>query len=280
MEESSHVLRDRRWLLSWGEVPAARKNCPALDVVHALHIRAWWLTLRNSLVREYTKCCRCVDVGGLDWVPATVPIVAHRRGDRLRHPVQGESGTKEVIRRRDVAPRVPLLTQVRGQPHWGVVEAIANCLRLGRLNRAVAALRRIPAAGHRQIRTLDIGELRVIHRGCEVRLQCGEMDPDHRLGMVERKECGHPCPKVVAARSIAGIPELGHELMPALRHVAIIDADLGWTRRKSISGQGRYDYVEVAEHRQHVHIVEETARPAVRKDKRYTVAGCRTLAHE
>src|SRR5439155_11032553 len=133
---------------------------------------------------------------------------------------------------------------------------------------------------HRQIRTLPIGQLRVIHCGCEVRLQCGEVYPDHRLRMVERKERGHSSPKVVAARSIAGIPKLGHELMPALRDVAIIDADLGWTRRKPISGQGRYHYVEVAEHRQHVHIVEETARPAVCEDERYTPAGCRTLAHE
>src|SRR5207247_1416902 len=70
------------------------------------------------------------------------------------------------------------------------------------------------------------------------------------------------------------------EQMPALRDVAIIDADLGWTWRKSISGQGRYHYVEVAEHRQHVHIVQETARPAVSEDKRHPLAGCRTLAHE
>src|SRR5437868_15036576 len=98
--------------------------------------------------------------------------------------------------------------------------------------------------------------------------------------MIERKQRGHAGPKVVAARSIAGIPKLGHELMPALRDVAIIDADLRWTRRKSISGQGRYDDVEVAEHRQHVHIVEEAARPAVRQDERHPLAGCRTLAHE
>src|SRR5947209_1457383 len=104
------------------------------------------------------------------------------------------------------------------------------------------------------------------------------MNPDHRLRMIERKQSSHAGPKIVAARSIAGIPELGHELMPALRDVAIIDADLGWTRRKSVSGQRRYDYVEVAEHRQHVHIVEETARPAVREDKRHALAGCRTLA--
>src|SRR5205823_4224284 len=106
------------------------------------------------------------------------------------------------------------------------------------------------------------------------------MYPNHRLRMIERKERSYPSSEIVAARSIAGIPELGHELMPALRNVAIIDADLGWTRRKSISGQGRYDYVEVAEHRQHVHIVEETTRPPVREDERHPLAGCRTLAHE
>ena len=68
--------------------------------------------------------------------------------------------------------------------------------------------------------------------------------------------------------------------MPALRDVAIIDTDHGWTWRKSISGQRRYDYVEVAEHRQHVHIVEETARPAVCEDERHTPARCRTLVHK
>src|SRR5262245_15232352 len=106
------------------------------------------------------------------------------------------------------------------------------------------------------------------------------MYPDHRLRMVERKQCGHTSSKVVAARSKTGIAKLRHEAMPTLRDVAIIDADLGWTRRKSISWQGRYDYVEVTEHRQHVYIVEETARPAVREDERYTLAGCRALAHE
>src|SRR5438094_444921 len=98
--------------------------------------------------------------------------------------------------------------------------------------------------------------------------------------MIERKERGHPSSKIVAARSIAGVPELGHEPMPALRDVAIIDADLGWPRRKSISGQGRYDYFEVAEHRQHFDIVEKTARPAVGEDKGHPLAGCRTVADE
>src|SRR5437762_10523393 len=106
------------------------------------------------------------------------------------------------------------------------------------------------------------------------------MYPDHRLGIVERKECSHASAEVVAARSVARISKLGHEPVPTLRDVAIIDADLGWTRRKSISGQRRYDYVEVAEHRQHVHIFEETARPTMREDERHTFAGCRTLAHE
>jgi hypothetical protein len=32
-EEGGQIRCDRRWILSRGEVPAARKDCPALDVV-------------------------------------------------------------------------------------------------------------------------------------------------------------------------------------------------------------------------------------------------------
>jgi hypothetical protein len=32
-EEGGQVPRDRRWFLNRGEVSAARKDCPALDVV-------------------------------------------------------------------------------------------------------------------------------------------------------------------------------------------------------------------------------------------------------
>ena len=32
-EEGGQIACDCRWFLSRGEVPAARKNCPALDVV-------------------------------------------------------------------------------------------------------------------------------------------------------------------------------------------------------------------------------------------------------
>jgi len=32
-EEGGQIACDRRWFLSRGEVPAARKDCPALDVV-------------------------------------------------------------------------------------------------------------------------------------------------------------------------------------------------------------------------------------------------------
>jgi hypothetical protein len=37
-EESGQVSCDRRRFLRRGEVPAARKDCPTLDVVHALQI--------------------------------------------------------------------------------------------------------------------------------------------------------------------------------------------------------------------------------------------------
>src|SRR4029077_18246483 len=98
-EERGQVLCDRRRFLNWGEVPAAGKDCPALDVVHALQIRARRLALENGLVREDTERRGRTDVRGVDRVPAIVPIVAHRRGDGLRHPVQGERGAEEIVGR-------------------------------------------------------------------------------------------------------------------------------------------------------------------------------------
>jgi hypothetical protein len=52
LEESCQVSGDRRWFFSRGEVSAARRDCPALDVVQALQIRARRLALGNGLVRE------------------------------------------------------------------------------------------------------------------------------------------------------------------------------------------------------------------------------------
>src|SRR5271157_1209443 len=98
--------------------------------------------------------------------------------------------------------------------------------------------------------------------------------------MVQRKDRRHPRPKIIAARTIAGIPKLGHEPVPALRDVLVIDADLGWAQRESIAGQGGHDHVEVLKHRQHVHVVEETARPAVREDEGHASAGRGTLVYE
>jgi len=63
--------------------------------------------------------------------------------------------------------------------------------------------------------------------------------------MVQRKDRRHPGPKVITARSIAGIPKLRHEPVPTLGDVPIVDADLGWTRRETIPGQGGYDHVKV-----------------------------------
>ena len=77
MEEGGQIPRDRRWFLNRGEVPAVRKDRPALDVVHALQIRTRRLALGNGLVRKDTKRCRRADAGGIDRVPAIVPIVAH-----------------------------------------------------------------------------------------------------------------------------------------------------------------------------------------------------------
>ena len=86
-EESGQVLCDCCRFLSRSKMPAARKDCPSLDVVHALQIRARWLTLGNGLVREDTKCRGRADVGAIDRIPTIVPIVTHRRGDGLGDPV-------------------------------------------------------------------------------------------------------------------------------------------------------------------------------------------------
>src|SRR5580704_9905361 len=129
-EERGQVSCDRRRFLHWSEVPATGKDCPTLDVVQALQIRARWLAFGNGLVSEDTERRGGTDERGVDRVPEIVPIVAHRRGDGLRDPVQGERSAEEVVGRRDVAPRVPLLAEVCGQPRRGVVQSIADGLRL------------------------------------------------------------------------------------------------------------------------------------------------------
>ena len=98
--------------------------------------------------------------------------------------------------------------------------------------------------------------------------------------MVHCKQRRHPGTEIIAARTIAGIPQFGHEPVPALRDVPVIDADLRWARRESIPGQRGHDHVEVLEHWQHVQVVEETAGPAVREDEWHTTAGCGALVHK
>src|SRR5205807_6697900 len=90
----------------------------------------------------------------------------------------------------------------------------------------------------------------------------------------------HPGPKVITARTVAGISKLRHEPVPALRDVPVVDADLGWTRRETISRQGGHDHVEVLEHRQHADVIKETAGPAVRENERHTPTCCRTLVNK
>jgi hypothetical protein len=98
------------------------------------------------------------------------------------------------------------------------------------------------------------------------------MNADDRLWMVKRKEGGYACSEVVAIGAIAGISEHGHEPMPALRDVPIVDADLVRAGRESIAGQGGYDQIEVFEQGQHTDKIEEAAGPAVCEDEREAAA--------
>src|SRR5689334_2131354 len=98
--------------------------------------------------------------------------------------------------------------------------------------------------------------------------------------MIEGKECSHPGPKIVTACGVLRIPQLGHQFVPALRNIPIVDADFKGTLRESVPGQRGYDDIEIREHRQHIDIVEETAGPAMREDEWHSPAGCRPLAYE
>ena len=100
------------------------------------------------------------------------------------------------------------------------------------------------------------------------------------VGPIERKDRRPPGPKVIAARTVAGIPKLRHEPVPALRDVPVVDAGLGWTRRKSIAGQRGDDHIKVFKHRQYINVIEKTAGPAVREDERQPPARCRRLMHK
>src|SRR5262249_55223791 len=127
-KKSGKIACHRCRFLNRREVPAARKRCPSLDVVHPLQIGACWLAFGNGLVREDTKCRGRGDVGAPDRMTAIVPIIAHGRSDGLRSPVQGEGSAEEGIGRRDIAPRVPLLAEIGRQPRWRIIQSIANSL--------------------------------------------------------------------------------------------------------------------------------------------------------
>src|SRR5215469_13554055 len=69
-------------------------------------------------------------------------------------------------------------------------------------------------------------------------------------------------------------------MVPAFRNIAIVDTDLSWATRESVSGQRGHDYVELIEDRQHIHIIEETAGPAMRENERQALTRCCPLIHE
>src|SRR5690242_14963541 len=106
------------------------------------------------------------------------------------------------------------------------------------------------------------------------------MDPDHRLWMIKRKDRRHSGTEIITGGAIARITKRAHQFMPAIGNIPVVDPHLGWTRRKSVARQRRYDHIEVLEHRQQTHVIEETAGPAVGEDERQTSAGRRTLMNK
>src|SRR6516165_5181486 len=93
-EERSDVASGEFGFLGGGEVPAAGHHGPAADVVEAFGPLSRWLALGDEHVREYRHRGGHVDhVAGTEaWLTlpaAVVVVVAYRRGDRPRDPVQG-----------------------------------------------------------------------------------------------------------------------------------------------------------------------------------------------
>ena len=97
-------------------------------------------------------------------MPAIVEVVAHRRRDRLRHPVERHQGEEEVARETSlertagIGPGSPLLQDPRGEAGRRIVQGVCQRLRLRGLDGAVAPLRFVPAPPLGEVSALRGGE--------------------------------------------------------------------------------------------------------------------------
>src|SRR5262249_13622317 len=145
-EEGADVVDQRDRLLHGREVSAALEARPARDVVETLDPRARRL---QDLLREDRAAGRDVHPEGLRWeLPGVHHLVVEprRRRRRLRHPVEHHVGEQLVLREAPldvavaVAPRAELLDDPGAEPGWGVVQRVAERLRLRALDALVARL--------------------------------------------------------------------------------------------------------------------------------------------
>src|SRR6516225_11287488 len=154
-EECGDITSDGFGFLGGGEVAARGHHGPAVDVIQPFGPFPGRLAFGDKHVRKDRDGGRHLsDViraeARLALPAAIVVVVAHRGGDGGRHPVQGDDRKQEIRGEPGlqvavtVAPGPPFLQDPGGQPRRGVGERVAKGLRLGGLDRGVAALGPVP----------------------------------------------------------------------------------------------------------------------------------------
>ena len=143
-----------------------------------------------------------------------------------------------------VGPRAPFVEHPGGEPYGRVVERIAQGLRSGRLDGAVAALGGVPPCDVVDVGLLLGGQRRGARPGVRPHLGGAQVDADHSLGLRQRHVGGDTGTEVAAVRAVPLVAEPLHELVPQPRDVRPVDAGTGRSLREGVTRQRRDDKVE------------------------------------
>ena len=183
---------------------------------------------------------------------ARLVVDARRRRDRLRRPVDGDVRQQLVLRELAldvavaVAPGPELLDDPRGQPRRRVVQAVAQGLRLGPLDVAVAPLvgeELLPLPAARQFLGRDAGG-RILHAGRRARGHHVQVHPDHPVGMLRRLPAADDAAPVAPLRAVALVAEPLHQLADDPRHPLRVVAAAGRLVGEAVPGDRRRHHVE------------------------------------
>src|ERR1700755_3496008 len=110
LQRAEGLLTESNGRLAEGE--SSDGCCPCVPGTSpAARLRGWPRARRRRMPWGVTTYAGCT-------VSAVIPIVAHRRGDGLRSPIQRERGAEGGVRRRDVAPRASFFAQIGSKLRW------------------------------------------------------------------------------------------------------------------------------------------------------------------